>query len=336
MRSWSACLAVCAMAACAGSAAAAGVRGGARSNATDVNMRPIIGILTDPNPYTQWAGQSYFPASYVKWIESGGGRVVPVPYTLDETSLRALAAQLNGFLFTGGGTEFWNPDNTLTQFARSAQIIMDVVMQANDAGEYVPLWGTCQGFELIAFLGSGPVFPTVLASGFDSENLTLPLTPTSAAAGSRFFTAAHAAGVDQILFTEPVTMNNHQMGVTPTTFANNKNLTRLFGSALTTNVDREGRPFVSTYEGITYPIYATQWHPEKVQFEWDPLEGINHSFDSVAANSFTARFFVEEARKNTRAFATPSAEAAALIYNYNPVYTGTNPVSSFTQCYFFN
>ena len=48
---------------------------------------------------------------------------------------------------------------------------------------------------------------------------------------------------------------------------------------------RKGVAFVSTVEGKTLPFYATQWHPEKVQFEWDPEEGINHSTISVTVRA---------------------------------------------------
>jgi hypothetical protein len=43
----------------------------------------------------------------------------------------------------------------------------------------------------------------------------------------------------------------------------------------------KGVEFVSTMEAYNYPIYITQWHPEKVQFEWDSEEGINHSYPSI-------------------------------------------------------
>lgn len=173
-------------------------------------------------------------------------------------------------------------------------------------------------------------------AGFDSENITLPLEATSAAAGSRFFSAAHADGdLDSILFTQPVTMNNHHSGVSPDAFMNNSNLTAMFKQPLTINHDRKGNAFVSTVEAVNYPIYATQWHPEKPLFEWWADEVINHSYDSVRANGFTQRFFVNEARKNARSFPSPAAEDAALIYNYNPVYTGLKD-PEFEQCYFFD
>lgn len=39
--------------------------------------------------------------------------------------------------------------------------------------------------------------------------------------------------------------------------------------------------FLATMEAKDYPIYITQWHPEKPQFEWDPEECINHSYLSI-------------------------------------------------------
>ncbi len=49
-------------------------------------------------------------------------------------------------------------------------------------------------------------------------------------------------------FTENITMNNHQAGVNPSFFSSNPNLSAFF-TLLSTNVDREGRPFASSMEG---------------------------------------------------------------------------------------
>ncbi len=43
---------------------------------------------------------------------------------------------------------------------------------------------------------------------------------------------------------------------------------------------------------------------------------------------------MNEARQNGNSFPTPAAESAALIYNYNAVYTGP-ALGDFEQCYFF-
>ena len=103
-----------------------------------------------------------------------------------------------------------------------------------------------------------------------------------------------------------------------------QNLARFF-NVLSTNLDRKGRAFVSTIEGKRVPIYGVQWHPERPQFEWaiagaatDPL---NHSPKAIEAMQWVASFFVGEARRNERRFPSSSAEASALIYNYQLVGT---------------
>lgn len=50
-----------------------------------LNNRPIIGILTLPSEYLEFPNNtySYMAASYVKFIESAGARVVPIPYEAD-------------------------------------------------------------------------------------------------------------------------------------------------------------------------------------------------------------------------------------------------------------
>lgn len=41
-----------------------------------LNLRPIIGILSEPSDSSH--GNAYIAASYIKYIESAGGRAVPI------------------------------------------------------------------------------------------------------------------------------------------------------------------------------------------------------------------------------------------------------------------
>jgi gamma-glutamyl hydrolase len=181
------------------------------------------------------------------------------------------------------------------------------------------------GHEAILMLASDDYRGT-LVGGFDSENYTIPLNFT--AYPSRMF--AHAPGMHEILATRPVTMNNHQAGVTPATMQSNAKLSAMF-NVISTNLDRRGRQFVSTTEHKTLPITTTQWHPEKAIYEWDPNEVINHSTHSVVANGYTALYFVSQARQNARSFANAAELAKLLIYNYQPVFTN----GEFNQRYIF-
>jgi len=203
----------------------------------------------------------------------------------------------------------------------------------------VPLWGTCLGFQLLTFVASGPDVdsPVLSCPPFDSEDIHLPLDVTKAWAGSRMQrSAAAAGGVDTILTTQGVTANFHHCGVTPDAFRGNGNLTRVFGEPLSTNKDLKGVEFVSTIEGLELPLFGSQWHPEKPVFEWTTSHHTNHDTASVKANSWTARFLVDQARKNNRSFPSAQEESKALIYNYDPVYTGTGgDYDEFEQSYFF-
>merc|ERR1712232_842206 len=104
------------------------------------NNRPIIGVLDQPNddPYLAPYGQTYIPASYVKWLESAGAQVVPVPYNADQTVLQKLFNSLNGILFTGGGLDL-EPNTTYYQ---TANFFFQSAAQANANGDYWPIWGT--------------------------------------------------------------------------------------------------------------------------------------------------------------------------------------------------
>lgn len=278
--------------------------------------RPIVGILSMPNTaYSKSLGASFFPASYVKFLESGGARVVPIPYDLPSAQLATLLSQINGALFTGGASAFWSGDG-LSPYAATAQAIFKEVTTAAAAGETWPLWGTCLGFELINVLGSG-LNQSVLTSGWDSENLTETTTFTAAAGSSRLWGSSAPATAAAAAFASlPIAMNAHTMGVSPEDFAGSAPLAAAF-DVLATGEDRAGKTFVASIEGKTLPIYATQFHAEKAMYEWDPPSAAtDHSIESIHANSWPALFFGGEVRKNDRHFASEAEEDAALIYNY--------------------
>jgi gamma-glutamyl hydrolase len=290
------------------------------------NLRPIVGILAYPTSSgeTQY-GKYYIAASYVKFIESAGGRVVPILYDSPESELLTLFNQINGILFPGGATDI----GLNSPLYKTAQYLLNLAIQANKKGDYFPIEAHCLGFELLS---------TVVAQNssilerFDSENLSLPLNFSVDYKESKLFGETDPA-ILTILSQQPVTMNNHAYGVTPLTYKTNTALSTFF-RMISWDYDRNQKAFVSTSESLEYPFYLLQWHPEKIAFEWTPTEGINHSADSVEANEYMAEHFLSEVRKNYHKFSTPKAEYQALIYNYAPIYSASFD-SSFTQIYFF-
>ena len=48
--------------------------------------------------------------------------------------------------------------------------------------------------------------------------------------------------------------------------------------------------------GVKYPIYGTQWHPEKNPFFWDSRYHVNHSLEGIKGTQYMANFFMQEGK----------------------------------------
>ena len=59
----------------------------------------------------------------------------------------------------------------LKAFCKTFKVI---ISQAYDAGDYFPVWGTCQGFQLLATITA----KQDVMSNYDAEDLPLPLNFT--------------------------------------------------------------------------------------------------------------------------------------------------------------
>ena len=140
---------------------------------------PIIGVLTSPsmyNPYknksvtqleketTELAkfidmskfGHSSIQPEYMRWIENGGGIPVPIHYNMPIPLLRNLCSQLNGMVIPGGALENIHthiPEHLYTVI-RAVQTIVNYSKSQTDLGNIWPVWGTCQGFELLTSIAT--------------------------------------------------------------------------------------------------------------------------------------------------------------------------------------
>ncbi|KAL0979119.1 hypothetical protein UPYG_G00180980 [Umbra pygmaea] len=289
-----------------------------------INNRPIIGILTQEvndrvmKPY----GNTYIAASYVKFVESGGSRVVPIRLDQSTDEYEKIFKSINGLLLVGGSS-----DLETSNFARVAGMFYRFAIMANDAGDYFPIWGTCLGMQLLTVLVAGQNLLTKTSA----ENISLPLNLTSEAYSSRMF-EGFPDDVMNALSQEALTGNFHHYGVTMQTFKNNEKLQSFF-SILSSNIAENGDIFVSTMEGRTYPFYGVQWHPEVNSYQWNPKFNFPHSSNAVRLSSLLAEFFVNEGRRSMHHFDQPEEEASSLIYNYTPTYVGN--FTGYEQIYFF-
>ena len=127
------------------------------------SQRPIIGIYTQSidsdEPTSELPegrlyasfNESYIATSYVKFVEMSGAQVVPIYAYSNKSYFDALLPKLNGVLFTGGDVDI----DIRNKWTQNADYILKYAISQNDKGNVFPLWGTCLGMQLLAYLTSG-------------------------------------------------------------------------------------------------------------------------------------------------------------------------------------
>ncbi|KAK2579204.1 hypothetical protein KPH14_008176 [Odynerus spinipes] len=293
------------------------------------NDRPIIGILTEEinyrlNQIYPEQYKSYIAASYVKFVEGAGGRVVPIWIGKNNKYYRDILGKVNGVLWPGGNTFF----NETGGYAQAGYKIYEIAKEKNREGHYFPIFGICLGFELLTYVAANKVEHRIDCS---SNKQALSLLFKKGYNQSRLFKNA-SLDIIQMLKTENVTINFHKYCVTEKGLAN-VGLSNDF-RVLSRNWDTTGVLFVSSLEHVSFPFYGLQFHPEKNIYEWVKNKNIPHTADAVRVSQYFANFFINEARKNKNRFLNRDEELRSLIYNYPPVYTGAQG-SAYEQCYLF-
>ncbi|OMJ89508.1 hypothetical protein SteCoe_8304 [Stentor coeruleus] len=290
-----------------------------------LNNAPVIGILTLPNvPYENFTinGTSYIASSYVKYLEMAGARVVPIRIDHSYAEFDYLFPRLNGILFTGGSANFWVNSSKVPilspDYAAKGCYLYDLVKKANDQGQFYPLWGTCLGFELLHVCANNQ-FATV--GNFNGEpSYTQVHQFTSAATVSKIFTGLSlqfGQQVMSIMSNQNVSLLSHTHGISPSTYQQFPNLSEMY-NILSIMHDKSGSPFVGMIEARNYPIWGTQFHPEKNLYEWNQ-NSIPHFYNAVVMSTYMSNFFVSQTRKNTNVF--PQNELTPqLIYNWPPIF----------------
>ena len=293
----------------------------------ELNNRPIIGILMQSTKGMgfQTTKPNYIAASYVKYLESSGARVVPIWNDLTEEQTKKLFNSINGVLIPGGDVD---PVNS--SYAHVGRTILNLAKESYDKypRDYFPVWGICLGHEFLAAYVAG----RDILENTNSENITLTLNFTGDYKKSQIFQNL-SPELEKFLSTVPSTANFHDWSVTVDSFMKNKKMSDFF-NILTTSVDRNGTEFVSTMEGKHYPFFSTQWHPEKNSFEWNSTRNISHIAQAIETTQYMSNVLVNKARLSQHKFPLEKEEEDALIYNYNPLYTGTYTV--FDQVYAFD
>lgn len=293
----------------------------------NLNFRPVIGIVSHPGDgasgrLSNATNASYIAASYVKFVESAGARVIPLIYNEPLEILQTKLSLVNGVIFTGGSSK------TGLYFEVVTSIFQDV-LKKNDAGDRFPLLAICLGFELLTMIVSEDKNILERFSASDQAS-TLQFTENIDINGTVF--QRFPPVLLKKMSTECLVMQNHKYGISPEKLQKSENLSSFF-EILTTTTDRDDKVYVSTAQARRYPVTAVQWHPEKNAFEW-ASSSIPHSEDAIQVTQNVANFIVREARMSMH---RPSTQEVLnnLIYNYSPTYCG-KAGTGFDEVYIFS
>ncbi|EYU26304.1 hypothetical protein MIMGU_mgv1a019206mg, partial [Erythranthe guttata] len=248
----------------------------------ELKLGPVIGILSHPGDgnsgkFNNAPSASYIAASYVKFVESAGARVIPLIYNEPLKVINEKLNLVNGVIFTGGSSK-------RTSYFNVVKSIFENVRRMNDAGHHFPLLAICLGFELLTMVVSEK---KNILEKFDALNqaTTLDNIDVNGNLFQRF-----PEVLRNKLSTKCLVMQNHSYGISPAKFRRDKRLDSFF-KILATSRDKKGKDYVSTVQARKYPVTAVQWHPEKNAFEWG-LSEIPHSEDAVQVTQHVANFFV--------------------------------------------
>ena len=226
-----------------------------------MSKKLIVGILTVPlNPdgrYKDLCGQSFIVSAHLDWLKSVNIEPLIIPFY--EKNIRKYANKVNGIYLPSGGAFA----QTHPEYYFAAKELINIAKEKNDKGIYYPVWGCCMGMQqMLIEADKNDNYKTFLENFNSHKNIRLPLIGYKTNHYNSKIFSGYSKKQLKNLERNNSSLHNHKMGISPKKFLNNKNLSSTY-KIINISYDRDNKPFVSTMEGIKYPFYGVQWHPER-------------------------------------------------------------------------
>jgi len=204
---------------------------------------------------------SYIHIDTIRWLEDAGATIVPIPASVSPSEAAAYFEYVHGLYLHSGWAD-------QPAYATLVQAFITMATLANKAGDYFPIWGTCQGMQRLMQSVGGRL------ERLDSRRFSK---------GTRFViqpTQKYSRLLSQVTqLKRPIF--DHEYGISLYNFMKTAELRKHY-RILATSHDRAGKEYVSLIEGRNLPFYGIQSHPEA----------------KGAGLSWMADFFVAEMRKS--------------------------------------
>lgn len=271
---------------------------------TDSESPVIIGVVSTPSeiPGLNATLYSYIKQTFPQFVEYAGATPIYIPHNLPDDDLYELLGQVHAILFTGGDAEYWTNETEthkpreFTPYMYDLGRIVRYVDQRNKEGEFMPLFGICQGYEVILMTLTKD--PYLLQQNFNDSFVYKPIYITPKGYNSRMYSRID----EDLLISQShngTFFFNHHFAFNRSSLDRYPLLERdLTITAL--GYDRQDLEYVASYESKSWPMYLILFHAEKVL--WQSLNHkFNHSHATTELVKNVAKFWVEEARLSPRA-----------------------------------
>jgi gamma-glutamyl hydrolase len=176
--------------------------------------------------------------SYVDWFERRSIHVIPVPF--DTTEYDTYFHQIHGLFIPGTDRGYDTDNNALLKTLRAFYKL--------STKEWFPIWGTCFGMELLLAM-IGNYRSSHPAQGRYSLQLKGPSRMLDSFPNRATLEESHS------------TVHHHDYGIS---VEDMKGALGRFYTVVATAVDDVGKEYVAAIEAKRYPIYAVQFHPERL------------------------------------------------------------------------
>ena len=299
---------------------------------------PVIGVYTMPANQSLYRSKQFdlIQGAYVSWLEQAGARVVPVPYAATQDELRQIFAQVNGLLFTGGmldlnvrvpvsGTPYG-----YNIYTKNAQYLIGLAVEANIKGDYFPVWGTCQGIELMLYIANG-LDLSILQRLENNQNVTR--------SGHLFANSTLlrglSDGLQHYLQHEQPLFYYNELATYPEKFHASQ-ASKFYGI---TGLSKNGSSaqagavsYIAAIEAKDYPFFGVQFHPEIQQFNFHFHS--DKSREAFQISQHLAQTFVDLCKKSTHRYASAQELQLSLVNNVSPLWRENRLVYIFEKRYY--
>ncbi|EDW68529.2 gamma-glutamyl hydrolase isoform X2 [Drosophila virilis] len=316
-----------------------------------IDMATSLSLLARPGRYPGTGSDkakatSYLAASYAKWVAAAGARIVPIWIGRERAYYASMLELVNGVLLPGGAVYLDDEDkhvekdpNLTNLCVQSVNYIYELALELNVAGNNLPVWGTCLGFQLMlksaasaAGAAGAPMMRDKCGKIFDAK--PLQLEPGYEAA--RMFRQLSPEQAKQ-LESVPFACHQHRFCITEESLVGSK--MDADWHVLATRTSEEGKRFITLIEHRDHPFFGCQFHPERAAYEQlfareDACRDA-HTREGIQLAQYFAEVFVDACRRNPNRFDSVEQLSRHLIHNWQPVFSGQFNKANWLEVYLF-